>query len=150
MKTGHPFNRKTARRPSKGFTLVELMLVLVILGTLVALVGPRLTGKTEKANITSARTQISMLEEALDFFEIDNGGYPQEGDGLEALMVQPSNANNWDGPYLKKDIPLDPWGNAFIYEFPGRLNPDGFDLYSMGPNGQDGDDDDIGNWAEVK
>lgn len=138
-----PSARYSRRRA--GFTLVELLLVLVILGTLAAIVYPRLAGRSEQARITAAKTQIAAFSTALDAFEVDNGYYPKGRNGLEDLITQPRDATNWKGPYLK-DIPKDPWGNDYIYEYPGKNNVNGYDLYSMGPDGREGGDDDITNW----
>ena len=138
--------RLCRRRARRGFTMVELLLVLVILATLAAIVLPKFTGRTEQAEVTAAQTQIAVFESALDQFEVDNGHYPEGSDGLQDLMVEPSDARRWRGPYLKKDIPLDPWGNAYIYEYPGKNNENGYDLMSMGPDGREGGDDDIVNW----
>lgn len=132
-------------RHRAGFTLVELLLVLVILGTLAAIVYPRLAGRSEQARITAAKTQIAAFSTALDAFEVDNGYYPKGRNGLEDLITQPRDNQNWKGPYLK-DLPKDPWGNDYIYECPGKYNVNGYDLYSMGPDGREGGDDDITNW----
>jgi general secretion pathway protein G len=131
------------------FTLVEMLLVLVILATLAAIVIPKFAGRSEQAKKTAAQSQISSIELALDSFEVDNGYYPKTGD-LDALVNAPSNANNWKGPYLKKGVPLDPWSNAYTYDYPGKHNPNGYDLMSNGPDGQAGTDDDITNWDAAK
>ncbi len=132
-----------------GFTLVEMLLVLVILATLAAIVVPKFAGRSEQARITAAQTQISNLEIVLDSFEVDNGTYPKGNNGLQDLVEQPSYARNWRGPYIE-EIPLDPWGNAYSYEYPGKRNSQGFDLVSMGPDGRSGGDDDITNYKQTE
>ena len=117
------------------FTLVEMLLVLVILAVLAAIVIPKFSGRSQQAKETAAKSQISSLEIALDSYEVDTGAYPQGSTGLNALVDQPNNAQNWKGPYLKKGVPLDPWGNAYVYTSPGKNNPKGYDLMSMGPDG---------------
>ena len=136
------------KRRAQAFTLVELLLVLVILATLAAIVIPKFAGRSEQAKVTSAKTQISSFETALDAFETDNGYYPKSGD-LDALVNAPANASNWHGPYLKS-IPVDPWGNAYTYDYPGKHNPNGYDLLTNGPDGRAGTDDDINNWDAAK
>jgi len=129
----------------RGFTLIEMLLVLVILATLAAIVIPKFAGRSQQAKVTQAISQIGSFKLALDTFEVDNGYYPRD---LNALVEQPSgvNVNNWQGPYLEKSIPLDPWGNLYVYEYPGRRNLNGFDVMSMGPDGRSGTEDDITNW----
>lgn len=131
------------------FTLVEMLLVLVILATLAAIVYPKFTGRTEQAKITSAKSQIASISLALNSFEVDNGYYPKSGN-LNALIEQPNDATNWRGPYLDKGIPSDPWNNAYVYDYPGKHNANGFDLSTMGPDGRAGTDDDINNWDADK
>ena len=145
MKTNSSKKTSVQSRGKAGFTLVELLLVLVILGILAALVLPKFTGRTEQARITAAQTQISTFGTALDAFEVDTGTYPRGQDGLQQLLVAPPDITGWRGPYLKSDIPLDPWGRAYVYEFPGRVNTRGYDIVSMGPDGQPGTTDDVVN-----
>lgn len=133
------------RRSEQGFTLVEMLLVLVILATLAAIVVPRLAGRSQQAMITAAETQIANFASVLDQFEVDNGFYPQSSDGLYALVEAPSNAGNWRGPYLN-EIPLDPWGGEYRYEYPGRHNTASYDIQSAGPDGRLNTEDDITNW----
>jgi general secretion pathway protein G len=137
--------RKTngpVRRPQGAFTLVELLLVLTILAILAGIVLPRMVGKGEQARVTAAQTQISTLGTALGAYEVDNGYYPRGREGLQALMIKPSGALNWHGPYMEKDIPLDPWGHPYVYECPGKHNPSGYDLYATDLNGTV-----YGNWT---
>lgn len=142
----HRHGTRHARRPGQaGFTLIELLLVLVILGVLAAIVVPKFSGRTEQARVTAAETQISTFGTALDAFEVDMGYYPKGKDGLEELVKQPRDSQNWRGPYLKSGIPLDPWGNPYVYECPGKRNPSSYDLMSKGPDGRAGGDDDITN-----
>lgn len=128
-------------RSKAGFTLVEMLLVLVILSTLAALVVPKLAGRTQQADETAAQSDISTMSNLLDAFEVDNGYYPDTSDGLELLVVDPGDSR-WRGPYMEK-VPVDPWGNAYIYEYPGSENESGFDLYSMGVDGRENTEDDI-------
>lgn len=137
------------RAAPAGFTLIELLLVLVILATLAAIVTPKFTKRSEQARITASRTQIAQFEVALDAFEIDVGRYPSTVEGLRALVERPtSDAEGWQQAYLKRNIPLDPWGNDYLYRYPGQHNEDGYDLYSYGPDRKLGGDDDIANWSE--
>ena len=138
--------RPTRRSRHLAFTLVEMLLVLVILAVLAAIVIPKFSGRSQQAKETAAKSQISSMEMALDAFEVDTGFYPSGNNGLNALVDPPSNAPGWKGPYLKKGIPLDPWGNPYVYNYPGRNNPSGYDLMSVGPDGRVGGDDDITNW----
>jgi len=141
--------RRRRRAKISGFTLIELMLVLVILATLAAIVLPKFTGRSQQAKITSAKTQISQFEVALDAFEIDLGRYPTSAEGLRALVEKPSSdSDGWQQAYLKRDIPQDPWGNDYQYRYPGQYNENGYDLYSVGPDHKLGGDDDIKNWSD--
>jgi general secretion pathway protein G len=137
-----PKRRTSAARLRNAFTLVELLLVLTILAILAGIVLPRMTGSTERARTTAAMTQVSTLGTALGAYEVDNGSYPRGREGLQALMVKPRDAQNWHGPYMEKDIPLDPWNHPYVYECPGKRNPNGYDLYATGPDGTV-----YGNWT---
>lgn len=129
----------------KAFTLIELMLVVIIIGVLAAMVIPRLVGRSEEARVSAAKADInSNISLALDMFELDNGRYPTTEEGLNALLHNPGSLPRWKGPYIKKE-PKDPWGKIYLYKFPGTHTQD-YDLYSAGPNGVEGDEDDIGNW----
>jgi len=138
---------KAARR---GFTLIELLLVLVILAVLAVIVVPKFAGRSEDARKTAAKTQVTNIASAVRMFEVDVGRYPSSDEGIRALMEAPGNAKGWKGPYMEQEIKEDPWGNPYVYKQPGTHNPNGIDIYSMGPNGVDGDDDDIGNWQVTK
>ncbi|MFH1892341.1 MAG: type II secretion system major pseudopilin GspG [Candidatus Zixiibacteriota bacterium] len=135
----------------KGFTLMELLLVLLILAILTAMVVPRLTGRSEQARITACVSDIeSNLSVVLDLYELDNGCFPTTQQGLEALVKEPETPpvpSNWRGPYIKNaKLPRDPWGNPYRFVSPGAHNTLGYDLYSVGPDGIEGTEDDIKNW----
>ncbi len=132
---------------SRGFTLVELLVVLAILAMLAGLVGPRILGQLGGAKSKTAAVQIKDLEQAADLFKLDVGRYPTRDEGLEALVKRPSSAAGWNGPYLKKGLPDDPWGNAYHYATPGKRGD--IDIYSLGADGApggDGESADVGNW----
>jgi general secretion pathway protein G len=139
--------RRRGRR--RGFTLVELLLVLVILAVLAVVVVPKFTGRSQQAKITAAQTDIANLEMLVDAFEVDCFRYPTTEEGVTALVRQPPGLAEWRGPYLKRGVPKDPWGNPYVYRQPGQHNPTGYDLYSFGPDGQEGGGDDITNWSEI-
>ncbi|MDX9820501.1 MAG: type II secretion system major pseudopilin GspG [Syntrophales bacterium] len=129
-----------------GFTLVEMLIVMVILALIAALVGPRLFPKLGKGKQSAAKAQIELLGQALDHFRLDTGRYPSQQEGLNALAANPG-IDRWDGPYLKKDMPNDPWGKAYRYEFPGKHGE--YDLYSYGRDGSaggEGEDEDVLSW----
>ena len=152
MKLINTKKNQTNRTGRNAFTLVELLLVLTILAILAGIVLPSMVGRGQQARISAAKTEIGTFKTALGMFEVDNGFFPKGRNGLQALVQRPSNAQNWHGPYLadKTTVPLDPWGNAYIYECPGKHNPNGFDLMSMGKDGRVGGDDDICNWETQK
>jgi general secretion pathway protein G len=134
-------------RKQKGFTLIEVLIVMVILGLLAALVGPRMFGKVGQSRQNAAQAQISLIGTALDTYRLDIGRYPTTDQGLEALRVQPHDVTRWDGPYLPKDVPLDPWGNPYQYRSPGEYGD--YDLFSLGADGAlggEGEDADIVSW----
>ncbi|MBN1521077.1 MAG: type II secretion system major pseudopilin GspG [Candidatus Aureabacteria bacterium] len=141
------------KKNKKGFTLIELMVVIIILGILAAAIVPRLTGKTQQARIVAAQTDIDgSLSTALDLYETDNGFFPSTSQGLKALVEKPSSPPiplNWNGPYIKSNaVPKDPWGNEYVYESPGNRNPQWYDLYSIGADAKKDTDDDITNWEK--
>ena len=142
------FNGKMRK---KNFTLIELMIVILIIGTLAAMVIPRFIKRAEQAKIARAKLDINLnIATALDLYELDNGFYPTTEQGLNALLTKPTTPPippNWRGPYLKKK-PIDPWGNPYVYICPGKHNPDSYDLYSYGKDGVEGGGDDITNWEE--
>jgi general secretion pathway protein G len=141
--------RYYVNRAGKGFTLVELMLVVIIISVLAAMVIPRLTGRSEEARKGVAKADVDInIATALKLYELDNGAFPTSDEGLDALLAAPSSAKNWKGPYLEKK-PVDPWGNPYRYKSPGTHRPD-FDLYSTGRDGVEGSQDDVGNWDSTK
>src|SRR5439155_6050271 len=120
---------------SRGFTLIEILVVIIVLGLLAALVGPRILGRVSEAKSATARTQIELLGMALDNFRLDNGAYPTTEQGLDALQTKPTREPiplNWRGPYLRKALPLDPWGRPYIYMTPGEHTPSAYDPSSLG------------------
>lgn len=138
--------QRTNRRLRRAFTLIELLLVLVILATLAAIVVPKFTKRGEQARVTAAQMDISGFSTGIKAFQIDCGRFPSTEEGLRALIEQPANANGWKGPYMEKGISNDPWGKPYIYRYPGQHPPCDFDLYSLGPDGQEGTEDDVANW----
>src|SRR5574342_319027 len=128
----------------RGFTLIEILVVIIVLGLLAALVGPQIFGRVSEAKTATARTQIELLGLALDNYRLDNGSYPTTEQGLAALEERPTREPlppNWKGPYLRKALPLDPWGRPYVYRSPGEHDPSGYDLATLGRDGQPGGTD---------
>jgi len=144
QQTGYGRKTPRVRRREGGFTLLELLVVLVIIGLLAGVVGPKYFSQVGKAEIKSARAQIDALGKALDQFRLDNGSYPSSEQGLAALLERPANAAKWDGPYLSKALPLDPWGNPYVFIMPGEHGE--YDLLSYGKDGSPGG---VGEAAEI-
>ena len=139
---------RPALKRSLGFTLLELLVVMVIIGLLAGIVAPRYFGKLEESKEKTARAQIDAFGKALDQYRLDTGHYPNTEQGLEALRVKPQNETKWRGPYLQKSVPADPWDHPYQYKAPGERGE--YDLYSLGGDGQPGGNDtdaDIGNWG---
>jgi general secretion pathway protein G len=136
------------RHGEAGFTLVELLVVMVILVLLASLVAPRVIGYLGSSRTKTAKVQIESLSTSLELFKLDTGRYPDEREGLAALVARPTNADSWNGPYLKKDrVPPDPWGRPYHYRFPGQRGA--FDIYSLGADnreGGEGEDQDVASW----
>jgi general secretion pathway protein G len=146
-----PRTSHLARLSRNGFTILELLLVLVILAVLAGIVGSRFVGQSQSAKIKAAQTQLQNFKLALGRYEIDLGRYPTSSEGLRVLVEKPSgqNVKAWQGPYLDGDaVPKDQWENAWNYRQPGQHNPQGYDLWSNGPDGAEGGSDDISNWTK--
>lgn len=134
-------------RKMPGFTLLELLVVMVIIGLLAGYVGPKYFSQVGKSEVKATKAQIDALGKAIDQFWLDTGHYPSMEEGLAALVARPPNEPKWDGPYLQKDVPLDPWGRAYVFKIPGDHHE--YDLYSYGKDGQPGGEGemaDITNW----
>jgi general secretion pathway protein G len=146
---GRKFRSPSADRNSEaGFTLIELLVVMVILVLLASLVAPRVIGYLGSSRTKSAKVQIESLSTSLELYKLDTGRYPDAREGLNALVQRPANLPSWNGPYLKKDkVPLDPWGQPYIYRYPGQHGP--FDILTLGADkreGGEGEDQDIASW----
>jgi general secretion pathway protein G len=142
--------KKLIRKRERGFTLIELMIVIIILGLLAALVGPKLFGKVGAAKQKAAKAQIELFGTALDALRLDVGRYPTTDEGLKSLREKPSGMENWKGPYLPKEIPNDPWGKPYIYKSPGEHGD--YDLMSYGLDGTqggEGENEDVVSWKDV-
>ena len=145
-----PMNKKNRRLPglpAAGFTLLELLVVMVIIGLLAGFVAPRYFAQVGKSQVKVAAAQIDALDKALDEFRLDMGRYPTSEEGLAVLSVAPNSEPGWGGPYLKKGVPVDPWGRPYVYQQPGSHGD--FDLLSYGKDGRPGgtgEDADITNW----
>ena len=138
------------RQRDRGFTLMELLVVIIIIGILAAIVGPKFFGRVDEAKQKAAKAQIELFGTALDALRLDTGRYPTTEEGLKALREKPAGLDNWKGPYLPKEIPLDPWGSAYIYKSPGDHGE--FDIISYGKDkaeGGEGDNQDIVNWKGI-
>jgi general secretion pathway protein G len=134
---------------SRGFTLLELLVVMVILGLLVGYVAPKLFSQVGKSEVKSARAQIGAIEKALDLYRLDTGHYPPTDPGLPALTTKPEGEPKWNGPYLQKNVPADPWGRPYQYKQPGEHGD--YDVWSLGKDGQaggEGENADLGNWQQ--
>jgi general secretion pathway protein G len=139
-------SRRIRRR---GFTLIEVLLVLVILVILASLAVTAYGPVQRRANVNAAKSQIGLFKTPLGLYQNDIGNYPMTEQGLMGLVQPPADAppGKWNGPYLEGNIPLDPWGRQYNYKYPGDRNPQSYDVWSAGPDGVDGTEDDVGNWS---
>lgn len=143
MKLSHSSNRIS----QSGFTLLELLVVMVILGLLAGYIAPKYFAQVGKSETKVAQTQVESLEKSVDMYWLDTGHYPTSEQGLDVLVIKPQNESKWNGPYLKKAVPSDPWGRRYVYKYPGEHGD--YDLYSFGKDGQpagQGENADITNW----
>jgi general secretion pathway protein G len=155
MTVQHARVARLSRHPRRsGFTLIEVLVVVVIIAVLASIVAPNVFRHVDTAKSVTAKAQIAMLGSALDAYRLDNGRYPTTEQGLAALWQQPTTEprpSNWRGPYLRQPVPADPWGAPFVYKYPGEHLPNGFDLSSMGADGAQGgtgDAADVTSWKQ--
>lgn len=142
--------RSEKKRNEEGFTLIELLVVMIIIGLLAAFVGPGLFSTLSKSKIRAAKAQIELFSTALDAFRLDVGRYPDDDEGLQALLSDPGDLEGWNGPYLRKEVPLDPWRRQYQYQSPGEHGD--YDLISYGADGSAGgekEDQDIASWKRL-
>lgn len=142
--------KQQKRQTRQGFTLIEVLLVLAILGAIMSMVVPKMLGRQTHANIDTTLVSIRGVEQALRLYALDhNGAYPSQADGLDVLVSEPSAGDRrWKGPYLDRE-PIDAWGGEIIFVSPGKINEGGFDIISAGPDQVLGTDDDLGNWHQL-
>tara|TARA_B100000809_G_scaffold250883_1_gene283812 strand:+ start:372 stop:791 length:420 start_codon:yes stop_codon:yes gene_type:complete len=134
-------------RARGGFTLIELMIVVIIIAALAGMVVPRLIGRSDEMKSRIVEGDLATLSTALKLFRLDNDRYPSSQEGLRALLTRPASAKNWSEPYIE-DEPLDPWDQPYQYRHPGTRNKNGCDIFSIGVDGETGSDDDVGNWKK--
>jgi general secretion pathway protein G len=144
-------HRNSPHRARRGFTLIEILVVIVVIAILATLVAPNVFQHVGTAKATTAKSQIEMMSSALDAYRLDTGAYPNTAQGLAALQELPTidPPTNWRGPYLRKAVPLDPWGHPYVFVSPGEVNTKGFDLLSYGADGKlggEGEDTDVVSW----
>lgn len=148
-------SRADLAMPDRGFTLIELLVVITVIAILASIVSPMVFQHVGEAKRATARTQVEILGMALDAYRLDNDYYPSTSQGLLALRRPPLGdppARSWRGPYLKKDVPVDPYGRPYVYRSPGSVNPASYDLLSLGRDGQpggEGEDADVVSWADA-
>lgn len=141
------FHKPTRKQSESGFTLMELLVVLAILGLLMSLVGPQVLNQLGGAKTKTTAIQIKDMEQALEMYKLDVGRFPSNEQGLKALVDKPQGVKGWNGPYLKSAVPQDPWGYDYHYKYPGDRGE--LDIYSYGQDGSsggEGEDSDVGNW----